>query len=151
KEYRARFSNACGNNVATTAATLTLNSAPVVTLNPASQTICPGSVTFNAAASGAPAPRVQWQVSADAGLTFTDIAGATGTTLRFPYTTIVRSKEYRARFSNACGNNVATTAATLTLNSAPVVTLNPTDQTVCPGSVTFRGGASGTPVPSVQW
>src|SRR5262249_56422747 len=80
KEYRARFSNSCGANVASSAATLTVNSAPVVTLNPASQAVCPGNVTFSAAASGTPSPSVQWQVSTDGGVSFSDVAGATSAT-----------------------------------------------------------------------
>src|SRR5262249_27781121 len=151
KEFRARFSNVCGANVATTAATLTLNSAPVVTINPTSQTVCPGSVTFTAGATGTPVPTVQWQAGTDAGVTFCDIDGATSTSYSFPARRSSDLKEFRARFSNVCGANVATTAATLTLNSAPVVTINPTSQTVCPGSVTFTAGATGTPVPTVQW
>src|SRR5262249_15498237 len=151
KQFRARFSNVCGANVATTAATLTLNSGPVVTTNPASQTVCPGSVTFNAAATGSPAPTVQWQVSTDGGTTFSDIAGGTSTRYTFTAVAADSGKQCRARFSNVCGSNVTTTAATLTLNSAPVVTTNPASQTVCPGSVTFNAAATGSPAPTAQW
>src|SRR5262249_39564880 len=128
KEYRARFSNSCGANVASSAATLTVNSAPVVTLNPASQAVCPGNVTFSAAASGTPSPSVQWQVSTDGGVSFSDVAGATSATLTFSASGADNGKEYRARFSNSCGANVASSAATLPGNSAPVVTFNPATQ-----------------------
>src|SRR5215813_1136682 len=49
----------CGS--ASQSATLTVNTAPVVTLNPVSQSANSGNVTFTAAASGSPAPTVQWQ------------------------------------------------------------------------------------------
>src|SRR5207253_9061637 len=125
------------------AASLTLDSGPVVTLNPSSQTVCPGNVTFSAAASGSPAPTVQWQVSTDGGVTFNDIAGATSPTLTFSAVAADDGKQYRARFSNLCVANVASSAAILTLDSGPLVTLNPSSQTVCPGSVSFSAAASG--------
>src|SRR4029077_19451511 len=124
---------------------------PVLTLNPASQTVCPGNVTFSAAASGSPAPTIQWQVSTDGGITFNDIPGATSPSLTFSAVAADDGKQYRARFSNVCAANVASTAATLTLNTGPVLTLNPASQTVCPGNVTFTATASGRPAPKVPW
>src|SRR4029077_10859106 len=122
---------------------------PVLTLNPASQTVCPGNVTFSAAASGSPAPTIQWQVSTDGGITFNDIPGATSPSLTFSAVAADDGKQYRARFSNVCAANVASTAATLTLNTGPVLTLNPASQTVCPGNVTFSAAASGSPAPTI--
>src|SRR5947207_1914997 len=100
EEDRARFRHLCVANVASSAATLTLDSGPLVTLNPSSQTVCPGNVTFSAAASGSPAPTVQWQVSTDGGVTFNDIPGATSPTLTFSAGAADDGKEYRARFNN---------------------------------------------------
>src|SRR4029077_18051034 len=151
KQYRARFSNLCAANVASTAAILTLDSGPVVTLNPSSQTVCAGSVTFTATASGSPAPPVKWQVSTDGGATFNDIPGAASPSLTFSAVAADDGKQYRARFSNVCAANVASTAATLTLNTGPVLTLNQASQTVCPGNVTFSAAASGSPAPTIQW
>ena len=87
---------------------------PAVTQNPVSQTITGGPVTFTAAASGDPAPSVQWQVSTDGGATFTDIPGATSTTLTFTPAPAQSGDKYRAVFTNECGS-AATVAATLTL------------------------------------
>jgi hypothetical protein len=89
-------------------------SVPVVTLNPATQVGSGGSVTLTASASGSPAPTVQWQVSTDGGATFTNIPGATSTTLSFTPTPSQTGSKYRAVFTNVCGN-AATTAATLTV------------------------------------
>src|SRR4051812_25356764 len=56
----------------------------VVTRNPSSVRVRPGEVaTFPAAASGGPAPSVQWQVAPAGSTSFTNIAGATSTTLSF--------------------------------------------------------------------
>src|SRR5207247_11018985 len=113
-------------------------SGPLITLNPSSQTICPGSVSFTAAASGTPAPSVQWQVSTDGGLTFTDVAGASSTTYTFTAVAADDGKRYRARFSNACTSNVATTAATLTLNSGPLITLRSAERRIGQGRGSWR-------------
>src|SRR5437870_453581 len=85
------------------APTLTLNSAPAVTQQPANQTVCSGAnATFTAGASGVPAPTVQWQISTDGGATFNNIAGATSTTYSFATVATDDGHQFRAVFSNAC-------------------------------------------------
>jgi len=150
-KYRAVYTNGCGS-ATTTAATLTVNSAPSVTTNPTNQTLCAGgTATFTAAASGLPAPTVQWQKSTDGGATYNNVAGATATTLSFATVAGDNASLYRAVFTNACGT-ATTTAATLTVNTAPFITANPSSTVVCPGTTaTFTASASGQPVPTVQW
>jgi hypothetical protein len=92
-------------------ATVTLNSPLLVTVNPVSQTAASGTVTFTAAATGDPAPTVQWQVSTDGGASFTNIPSATSTTLSVTITPRVSGDEFRAVFTNKCGT--ATTSAAL--------------------------------------
>ena len=128
---------------------------PVITLNPANQTVTDGStVSFTAAASGTPSPTVQWQLSTNGGATFNNIAGATATTLSFTAALAQNGTQVRAVFTNTAGS-ATTNAATLTVNAAtvkPTVTLQPSDQTVTDGStVSFTAAASGTPSPTVQW
>jgi hypothetical protein len=149
--FRAVFSNTCGT-ATTTAATLTVNTAPGVTTDPVNQTVCAGSTaTFTAAASGSPSPTVQWQVSTDGGSTFNDVPGATSTTLSFTAAGSQNGHRFRAVFTNSC-NTATTTAAILTVNTATAVTTNPTDQTVCDGTTaSFTAAASGSPTPTVQW
>jgi VCBS repeat-containing protein len=152
-KFRAVFTNSIGS-ATTTAATLTVNTVPVVTTNPSSQVICAGSpVTFTAAATGQPAPGVQWQVSTDGGATFNDLGGATSTTLTFTTAAADTGKQYRARFTNVCGANVTTTAATLTVDTPAVVTTNPVSQVICAGApVTFTAAAtSNASDHTVQW
>jgi hypothetical protein len=126
--------------------------APAVTTQPASQLVVAGqSVTFTAAANGHPAPTVQWQVSIDGGVTFTDIAGATSTSYTFTVTSADTGHLFRAVFTNSAGA-ATTSAATLTLATAPAVTGQPSNQSVTAGqSVTFAATASGNPAPTVQW
>ena len=140
-QYRAVFTNSSGT-ATTTAATLTVDTAPAVTTNPVDTTVCDGATaTFTAAASGSPAPIVQWQVSS--GGPFSDIPGATSTTLMFTATTADNGKQYRAVFTNTCGT-ATTTVATLTVNASTSAT-TPADQTVCQGATaSFSTTASGT-------
>ncbi len=161
REYRAVFTNS-SSTATSTAATLTVNPKPEaakVTTSPASKTVTAGeSATFTAAASGYPAPTVQWQVSTNAGVTFsndTTDAGNTTTTLTVANTTTTLSgRRYRAVFTNATGS-ATTTAATLTVNTkteAPKVTTNPASKTVTAGeNATFTAAASGSPAPTVSW
>src|SRR5438309_6566825 len=102
---------------------MTVNFAPSVTTNPANQSVAAGSTaTFTAAANGNPTPTVQWQVSTNGGATFTNIAGATATTLSFTAQVSNNGNQYRAVFTNTVGS-ATTTAATLTVGQiAPVVT-----------------------------
>src|SRR5208337_1563401 len=157
-EYQAVFTNSVGT-ATTNAATLTVNTAqfaPSVTTQPASQTVAAGqTATFTAAASGNPTPTVQWQVSTDSGSTFSDITGATSTTLTLSNTTTAQNgDEYQAVFTNSVGT-ATTNAATLTVNTAqfaPSVTTQPASQTVAAGqTATFTAAASGNPTPTVQW
>lgn len=111
----------CGSVIRST--TLTVNTAPVVTLNPVSQTASSGTVTFTAAASGSPTPTVQWQVSTNGGASFSDIPGATSTSLTVVVSPAVNGNQYRAVFTNSCGT-ATTTAATLTTCNPPVITLS---------------------------
>src|SRR5262249_48981207 len=112
---------------------------PSVTTNPSNQTVTYGvaSVSFTAAASGNPAPTVQWQVST--GGPFSDIPGATSTTYTINNPTVSLSgNQYRAVFTNTCnGTQTATTsAATLTVNKAnATVVVTPY---TCP-STTYTG------------
>ena len=82
--------NGCTNtqNVVVTVGVDGSTVAPQVTTQPASQTWCAGGIaTFSSGASGGPAPTVQWQESTN-GTTWTNIGGATSSTLSF--TTAVR-------------------------------------------------------------
>ncbi|HEX6834361.1 MAG TPA: immunoglobulin domain-containing protein, partial [Rudaea sp.] len=150
-EYRAVFTNSSGT-ATTTAASLTVHYSPSVTTNPTSQSLLAGNTaSFTAAAGGNPAPTVQWQQSTNGGTTFTNIAGATSTTLSFTATLAQNGYEYRAVFSNSLGT-ATTIAATLTTQAAPQITSNPSDAIVGVGAVaTFSAAANGAPVPTLQW
>lgn len=154
--YRAAFTNSV-STVYSSAATLTVTApagtAPSITTQPTNQTVAAGATaTFTAAATGDPTPTVQWQRSTNGGSTWSDISGATGASYITPATTgSMNGYVFRAVFSNSVGT-AATNAATLTVNTAPVVTGQPANQIVTEGqSATFTATASGNPTPAVQW
>ncbi len=103
------------NPDATQAFTLSTREAPLVTTDPSPRTANVGdTVTFTAAASGFPAPAVQWQRSTNGGASFSDIAGATGNGHSFTVASGDSGNRYRAVYTNAVGS-ATSAAATLTL------------------------------------
>jgi hypothetical protein len=131
------------------------NFAPTVTTQPTSQSVMAGqNATFTAAASGLPAPTVQWKVSTDGGATFSPVTGATTDTLTIPGTTTAENEnEYEAVFTNIAGS-ATTNPATLTVPppSAPTIITQPGNQTVNPGqNASFTAAASANPTATAQW
>jgi alpha-tubulin suppressor-like RCC1 family protein len=150
--YRAVFTNAAGE-ATSSSATLTVQKAPQIALQPASETVEEGQAAeFEAAASGFPAPSVQWEVSSNGGTTWAAVAGASTTHLTIAAAKTTESgHQYRATFTNAAGK-ASSAAATLTVREAPVVTGQPAPDTVNEGqNAVFTAGASGFPAPTVQW
>jgi hypothetical protein len=131
--------------------------APAVTTQPASASVSDGATaSFTAAASGSPQPTVQWQDSTDGGNSWSDIAGATATTYSFTASTSENTYLYRAVFDNSAGSALSSAAALAVASAGgpadPLVTLQPSDQTVVGGdSGSFTATASGNPAPTVQW
>ena len=92
--------------------------APVITLNPVSQTYTVGNiVTFTAVATGSPTPNLRWQISSNGGRSYTAIANATSPTLNFTATSAQNGYLVRAIFTNSAGSTIST-AAILTLQAA---------------------------------
>ncbi len=141
--YRVVFTN-LGASVTTDVAVVSV--APVVTTQPQGGTITSGgSLDLTAAASGQPAPTVQWQFrSFAAGATWGDVFGATAGTYAAP-----EPGTYRAVFTNV-GGSVTTEEVAVTM--APVVTTQPVAGTITAGgSLDLTAAASGGPTPTVQW
>jgi Immunoglobulin domain/Immunoglobulin I-set domain len=114
--------------VPTNAAKLTVTGSssgepPEVTTQPQEASVTEGAAaSFTAAASGSPAPQVQWEVSSNGGSTFSPVSGATSDTLTIEGTTVSESgNEYRAVFSNGvCNDRLAiSAAATLSVGAKP--------------------------------
>jgi hypothetical protein len=95
---------------------------PTITTHPSSSTVNSGvNATFTVAATGNLAPSVRWQVSTNAGTTWTDLSntaphsGVTTTTLTVAATVTQNNYRYRAIATNQSGST-ASNPATLTVN-----------------------------------
>jgi hypothetical protein len=138
--------------VTSNAATLTVNAAsvpPVITTQPASQTVTAGqAASFSVIASGTAPLSYLWKKNG------TPIPGATSSAYLTPATTGAAISQFTATVSNSAGN-VTSNAATLTVNAAsvpPVITTQPASQTVTAGqAASFSVIASGTAPLSYQW
>ena len=121
--------------------------APAITQQPADQSITYGAnATFTAAASGT-AGSVKWQKSTDNGANWTDIAGATSSTLTLTKPLVSDSgSKYRTVFTNACGSATSNGAATLQVAqknltiSGAVANNKPYDRTTN-ATVNFNGAS----------
>ena len=138
--YRVVVTGGC-NPIATSAnVNLTIDSAPSITGQPSASSVCQGAnTTFTATASNATG--YQWQV--DQGLGFTDISnnatysGSTTSTLTITGATVAMSGYiYRAIASGTCTPTATSNSASLTVNSAPAITSNPSSVSICSGGTT---------------
>jgi Abnormal spindle-like microcephaly-assoc'd, ASPM-SPD-2-Hydin len=137
----------------TTLATQTGNGqkhkAPHITVQPVNQTVTAGlSTSFLVSATGG-GVTYQWQKNGAA------ITGATNSSYSIPMTTVSDSgSEFTVTVSNNFGS-VTSNPAFLTVNaamSAPVITMQPTSQSVTiPNSAVFSAAATGTAPMSYQW
>jgi len=139
---------------------------PQVTIEPKDQTAAVGgSATFQASASGDPAPTVQWQVAAASGESFRDVPFGSAASLTVENVAAEQhGSQYRAEFSNSAGT-ATSNHATLSVRhepegvegnapgvTPPHITVQPEDQSVVAGqSATFEAAASGEPAPTVKW
>ena len=150
--YSCFVSNIAGS-ATSAAATLTVNPAPVapvITLQPISQTVTAGTnVSFTVAASGTTPLTYQWRLNGG------NIGGATSATLTLTSVTTGQSGGNYSCFVSNIAGSATSAAATLTVNPAPVaptITVQPVSQTVTAGTnVSFSVAASGTAPLSYQW
>ncbi len=122
-------------------------------VNPVNRAACVGgSTTFSVSATGGPLT-YQWQVTTDGGVNWTNIAGATSATYTVTnVTTAMHNYRYRAVITAApCVGSTTTTAATLTVNSLPVVTLSAPDLALTPGQLTTITGTSSPAAVNWSW
>ncbi len=156
-QYRCVVTGTCTPAAASNAATLTVVTSVTVTSQPASIAVCDGGNTsFTVAGSGS-GVIYQWQV--DPGTGFVNItngapySGATSATLAITgATTALNTYQFRCQLSNAtCTTPGVSNAATLTVNTLPVISTSPSSVTICVGANnTFSVAATGTGI-TYQW
>ena len=133
--------------------------APAITSNgnPTNETVASGTTaTFTAAATGFPTPTVQWfegTPGSGTALNDTTFPSADTTTLTFTTTPNENGNTYYAVFTNNVSPFTATTtAATLTVTTAPTIITQPISQAVAAdATVTLISTAGGSPTPTESW
>ena len=146
--YNVVVTNAGGTAVSTPAI-LSVNTPPVLTLQPRAQVALAGSsVTFEVAATGSTGFSYQWRKNG------TVIPGAVNPTLTLSSVTAADAGNYDVVVTNPMGT-VTSSLAQLTVATAPtapVVTSRPASRAVLVGgSTTLTVAASGAPTPTYQW
>lgn len=162
-QFRLLVTNAAGS-VTTVPATLTIGAggtAPSITTQPGNAARLVGEdATFSAAATGSPAPGLQWQRSTNGGGAWGNLSNdatfsgvTTGTLTVNNVTLAMNGHQFRAIASNGVAPDANTNAATLTVTQAPAITTQPANTTKQVAEVaTFTAAAAtGSPTPTLQW
>jgi hypothetical protein len=151
-DYSVVVSGTCPGTATSANASLTINLSPIITLQPSNQTVCEGNAatfTVNASGSGL---TYQWRQGTSGLVNGGNISGATSSTLIIdPATSADASTDYNVVITGGCPLSSTSADATLTINTAPVITVQPIDVTVCEGSpATLSVNATGTGL-TYQW
>ena len=121
---------------------------PVITVQPANQTVAAGNnATFNVTANGAVPLSYQWR------FVTTNIVWATNAILTLTNVQPNQAGNYSVFVTNAYGSVLSSNAALTVTGLPPVITLQPTNQTVSAGGTAhFTVTATGSLPPlSYQW
>jgi len=123
---------------------------PGFTTHPADLTVNTGDPAgFTVAATGSPAPTLQWEISLDGGATWSAIPGETAATLNFEAYSVQDGEQYRVLATNGSGS-ATSNVATLTVGgfNIPAVphafqndwadTSSANDESFAPGQLLYR-------------
>lgn len=128
-------------------ATVSIDTSPVITSQPASTTIASGASANLSIATSSPGASFQWY-QGNSGDISNPVEGAVSSTFSTPALTATTS--YWARVTNAGGSSDSATA-TVTIAIAPQITTQPVSTTInSGGTATLTVAASGT-APAFQW
>ncbi|MDI1251189.1 MAG: immunoglobulin domain-containing protein, partial [Lacunisphaera sp.] len=143
--YTVVVTNSAGS-VTSDAAVLAIALPPVITVDPAAQTVNAGSpVTFAVTVTSNATPSYEWRKNG------TPIPGATSATYTIASVQASDAADYSVVVSNIAGS-ATSNVATLTVQLPPTITQHPANQSVLAGSAaTFTVAASSTTAMSYQW
>ncbi len=159
-EYRALLSNStCSTPGTSNTATLTVNSLPAITAQPANATVCTGGNTsFTSGATGT-GVGYQWQLSTDGGGGYSNISdggvysGTTTTTLVLTNVTLgMNNYRYRMIATGTCPPQATSNGAILTVANPVTLTQQPANAEICAGqNATFTVTGTSSETISYQW
>ena len=149
--YRCLLSNAgCTVPVISTAAILTVTTAPSITTQPQNASVCTGGNNTFCVTSVGTNLTYQWESSALCGGPWTNVAGAISSCLIISNS--VSTMSYRCKISSSCGGTVTSDCVTLTVVAPVVITSQPSNSEICSGSnTTFSVTATSTQTIVYQW
>ncbi|MEP7377463.1 MAG: T9SS type A sorting domain-containing protein [Chitinophagaceae bacterium] len=139
-QYRCVVTGVISPNATSNNANLTVNSAPSITGQPSSASVCAGSNRiFSITANNATG--YQWQVDNGGGYTSVTnggvYSGATTNTLTITGATAgMNGYAYRCVTTGSCTPNANSNGVLLTVNAAPAITGQPSGSSVCSGNNT---------------
>ncbi|MBI5769404.1 MAG: immunoglobulin domain-containing protein [Verrucomicrobia bacterium] len=146
--YTVRVTNSAGS-VTSSAASLNLRLAPVITTPPRAQVVLAGTTaTLSVAVLADPTPTYQWRFNGAA------LAGATSPTLVLANASAATAGNYEVVVTSPLGTVTSSLVqlSVTTTGAAPVITSAPVDRTVIIGAgVSFAAQAAGVPAVSYQW
>lgn len=155
--YRCKVSNSNGYVYSDTAKIILENFAPVIRKQPTNITVVDDSTAyFTVQVDGTTPITYQWQYRTSAIGAWTNVtdqmgAGITTNKLNVPASFDMNGYEFRCVVTNNYGS-ATSTGATLTVTSAPVITAQPTDQTVAVGeNAVFTVTVTGSTPLTYQW
>ncbi|MFN3405298.1 MAG: gliding motility-associated C-terminal domain-containing protein [Cytophagaceae bacterium] len=138
-----RDNNSC--EIASSPATLTVNSGVNFASHPQNRELCAGeALNLSITTTGAGSATYQWNLNGNA------IAGATGTSYSVASSTAAHAGQYTVTLTSTCGT-VTSNAATISVNNVSI-TAQPQNTTVCQGNnAVFTVTASGIQTLGYQW
>jgi gliding motility-associated-like protein/uncharacterized repeat protein (TIGR01451 family) len=150
--YNVIITGACAPTATSVNVSLMINSLPIVSTQPNNQTICSGSsASFSVLAVGA-GLSYQWRNGIINLVNGGNISGVNTATLVInPATFSDTSSFYNVVISGTCGPNATSLNASLMINTSPIISSQPSNQTTCAGSsASFSVTATGTTL-TYQW
>jgi hypothetical protein len=150
-QYHCFVTGQC-NTLFSNPAVLTVFTAPSITTQPQSVTLCAASNNIFSVAANGTNLSYQWQLSTNGGGTFNDIGGAIASTYTAAGITAgMNGYQYRTVVNGTCTPSATSNAAILTVISPVIVTTQSADITICEtGNVSFTVAGSGAGV-LYQW
>jgi gliding motility-associated-like protein len=150
--YNVVVSGTCPTSATSNNAALIFNAAPAITSQPTDQTVCLGDpASFSITATGTNLT-YQWRKGLIDVVDGVSVSGATTATLTIDPTVLADAGlNYNVVVSGTCPTGATSNNVALIFNTAPIITSQPTDQTVCLGDpASFSVTATGTNL-TYQW